>query len=65
MLGGYEFFEGVVEGGEVGVVLDGVEGGVVAVIALVLPYVYYFFISYSFASFQSREERDRIGEGPY
>ncbi len=37
----YEFFEGGVEGGERGVVLDGVEGGVVAVVALVFPYVHF------------------------
>jgi len=38
---GYEFFEGGIEGGEGGVVLDGVEGGVVAVVALVFPYVHF------------------------
>lgn len=36
---GYELFEGGVEGGETGVVLDGVQGGVVAVVAFVFPYV--------------------------
>jgi hypothetical protein len=36
-LGSYEFLEGFVEGGEVGVLGDGVERGVVAVIALVFP----------------------------
>ena len=36
---GDEGFEFAVEGGEVGVVLDGVEGGVVAVVSLVFPYV--------------------------
>lgn len=34
---GYEGFEFAVEGGEVGVGGDGVEGGVVAVVALVFP----------------------------
>jgi len=38
---GYEGFQLGVEGGEVGVMLDGVEGGVVAVVALVFPYVDY------------------------
>ena len=36
---GYEGFQLVVEGREVGVRGDGVEGGVVAVVALVFPYV--------------------------
>ena len=38
---GDEGFEAAVEGGEVGVGGDAVEGGVVAVVALVFPYVDY------------------------
>lgn len=36
---GYQGFEFAVEGREIGVVLDGVERRVVAVIALVFPYM--------------------------
>ena len=36
---GYELLELGIEGGEVGVVSNGVEGGVVAVVALVFPYM--------------------------
>lgn len=39
--GGYKRFELVVEVGKFRVRGDGVEGGVVAVVALVFPYVYY------------------------
>ena len=40
LLVSYELLELVVEGGKVGVGGDAMEGGVVAVVALVFPYVY-------------------------
>ena len=36
---GYQGFEFFVKGREVGVVLDGVERGVVALVALIFPYM--------------------------
>ena len=41
---GYEGFELFVEGGEAWVVLDGVEGAVVAGVALVFPDVHYAYV---------------------
>lgn len=57
---GYEGFEGGVEGGEVRVVLDGVEGGMVAVVAFVFPYMHFLHCQQVSLAYCNRG-----GEDPY